>query len=277
MAQINVSDIVAELQAKHKPVARKSLGRGLFITVRGGSIKWEFQHRVPGQKYLRSIYLGSVADMGIRAARDAIPSKADRAAPVNSRAARTPRRAPQAVAGKPFADALREWLADPQTKYDAKGLQARGTLTKLSLAGLDIAAITQADVIAALDGMGAREHADKRGWLAKLFAYAKAKQWRNGDNPSRFDKDTLEGFPQQAPKKKRPKQPSLEWHLAPEFFGRLGDTAAARALALIVLTAVRAGSVENMTWGQIDGDGGQSRRPRKAKRSTCRCLPPRSK
>jgi integrase len=44
----------------------------------------------------------------------------------------------------------------------------------------------------------------------------------------------------------------MDWKKVPELMSRLGTDDASRAVAFVTLTAVRAGSVEKMTWGQID-------------------------
>ena len=49
--EINVSKIIAEGDG------RTRVGASLYLTVRGGSARWEYQHRVPGAKSLKSEWL----------------------------------------------------------------------------------------------------------------------------------------------------------------------------------------------------------------------------
>ena len=135
-----------------------------------------------------------------------------------------------------------------------RAVAARRSLATLSLANLDIAAITQADVLAALKDETPRQHMEKRGWLAALFSFAKAQGWRNGDNPARFDADTRHGLPKVEKSDKH--HWAVPWKNMPAFYKALPDTEAGRALRFTLLTAVRTGDVEQITWEQIEGEMG---------------------
>jgi integrase len=166
--------------------------------------------------------------------------------------------APKA-SGKPFSEALDAWLdanaasADP---WAAKSLQARRALSRISsLAALDVAKITQADVLAALADQTPRMHAEKRGWLADLFSFCKVQQWRTGDNPARFDADTLRGF---AGVKKGEGHAAVNPADLAAVYAALPNTVAGNALRFQILTAARPGEVVRATWSQIVGENGSS-------------------
>jgi integrase len=162
---------------------------------------------------------------------------------------------PPAV-GKTFAAVLEAWLAANANTWAAKGVTARRGLAKLSLADMDIASIAQGDVLAALKDETPRQHMEKRGWLAALFSYAKAQGWRAGDNPARFDADTRHGLPKV--EKSDAHHWAVPWKELPAFYSALPNTDAGRALRFTLLTAVRTGDVESMTWDQIEGENGTS-------------------
>ena len=133
-------------------------------------------------------------------------------------------------------------------------MAARRALAETSLAALDVAKITQSDVLAALANETPRQHAEKRGWLGQFFAYAKAKEWRTGDNPADFDDDTRRGFAKVEKNNKH--HAAVAWEDFPGVYAKLPDTEVGRAVRFAALTAARAGAVEAATWSQIVGENG---------------------
>jgi integrase len=223
-------------------------GGSLYLVVRGGSARWEYQFKRGGQ--VASKWLGSAvgyAPMSLAQAREARVKVW-----LDNRGKEQPHNRAARVTGKPFTEVLEAWLAANPDAWAEKSVAARRGLAKLSFATKDVAKITQADVLAALANETPRMHAEKRGWLAALFSYAKAQQWRTGDNPCDFEKDLRKGFAQ---------VPDGESHAAlapadlPAAFKALPDTDAGRAVQFQILTAARPGAVEAATWSQIVENG----------------------
>ena len=237
-------------------------GGGLYLFIQGtGRAYWTYQYRdasrlsKSGKAAFTSRGLGSFPDVTPKMAREAL--EAYRVS-LRSGTALTPtaRQARPVAVGKLFTEALEAWLAANENTWATKGVAARRGLATLSLANLDIAAITQADVLAALKDETPRQHMEKRGWLAALFSFAKAQGWRNGDNPARFDADTRHGLPKVEKSDKH--HWAVPWKNMPAFYKALPDTEAGRALRFTLLTAVRTGDVEQITWEQIEGENGTS-------------------
>lgn len=244
---------VAELLASGSP-AKVPVGESLYLVVRApGTAYWRFQYREPGSKRQRVTGFGNASEVTLASAVKARRRFDPAAAPVvaNGNVITMARGDVPALAGMPFTQALEAWLAERGAGWSTKGVVARRGLARLSLATRNVAGITQADVIAALADETARQHADKRGWLADLFAFAKVKGWRAGDNPARFDKDTLAGFDKV---KKEKHHAALAYGDLPDVFAKLPNDDAGRALRFLILTAARSGEVEAMTSSQIKGN-----------------------
>jgi integrase len=229
-------------------------GGSLYLVVRGGSARWEYQYREGGKLY--SQWLGSAvgyAPMSLAQAREARVK-----AWLENRGNGQPHNRPARVIGKTFAKGLEEWLdANPST-WAAKGVKARRTLAQTSLASLDVGKITQSDVLAALANETGRMHAEKRGWLNAFFAYAKAQQWRSADsdNPAEFAKDMRKGFTKV---KKGEHHATVEWSALPTVYKALPDSEVGNAVRFAILNAARSGEVEGATWGQIVPDNGHGK------------------
>ena len=226
-------------------------GGSLYLVVRGGSARFEYQYREGGK--CKSQWLGSAvgyAPISLAQAREArVKAWLDR----RGNGQQQPRQARSVASGKRFPEALDAWLAANPNRWTVKGVKERRGLAKLSLASLDIAKISQADVLVALENETPRMHANKRGWLADLFSFAKVQGWRTGDNPARFDKDMLRGF---AKVERGEGHAAIAWQDFPAVFAALPDTEIGRAVRFTALTAARAGEVEGATWKEIVGENG---------------------
>ena len=96
--------------------------------------------------------------------------------------------------------------------------------------------------------------------IEMVFDYAKAMGWRTADNPATWAlfQTILQATGPTGPKRHHP---MLDWRETPAFMARLraddgvgGDTMAALALELMILTASRSGEVRGMQWSEIDFD-----------------------
>ena len=247
-------------QQCHEAIANAGLavkkipdGGGLYLFVKGGRAFWTYQFR-NGSGWTSKGF-GPFPAVTPKAAREA--AKSYRVA-LRSGTAATPTPhhiRPTAVTGKTFTQTLEAWLAANAGQWAIKSVEARRGLGKLSLASLDIGKIIQADVLAALANETPRMHAEKRGWLADLFSFAKVQGWRTGENPARFDKDMLRGF---AKVEKGNGHAAIAWQDFPAVFAALPDTEIGNAVRFTALTVARAGEVEGGTWKEIVGENGKS-------------------
>ena len=94
--------------------------------------------------------------------------------------------------------------------------------------------------------------------IETVFDYAKAHNWRTGDNPATW-KIFQHRFQAGGRAMPKTKYPALKWPDTPAFMSRLRSHAseapmAALALELMILTASRPGEVRGMLWTEIDWD-----------------------
>jgi integrase len=115
--------------------------------------------------------------------------------------------------------------------------------------------ITRADVAAVLEPIWHEKHRtakELRGRIEAVLDYAKAMEYREGDNPATW-KGVLAPILGRVKRKARP-QPSLSYTEIGAFMTELRKQQSifARALELIILTATRAGEAFGATWEEFD-------------------------
>jgi hypothetical protein len=94
-----------------------------------------------------------------------------------------------------------------------------------------------------------------RGRIEKVLDAAKAKGFRNGDNPARW-RGHLDHLLPKPPKLARGHHPALPYEDVAAFVGKLREREATAALALefCILMAARSGEVLGARWSEIDLD-----------------------
>jgi integrase len=88
-----------------------------------------------------------------------------------------------------------------------------------------------------------------------IFAWAKAKGWREGDNPAAWNDNLKPLLGRQRPsRERRSHHKALHWRDVPGFMRRLEAETSTSALALrwAILTAARTGEVLGATWAEVD-------------------------
>lgn len=97
-----------------------------------------------------------------------------------------------------------------------------------------------------------------RGWLDQLFEHARFLGVFDGDNPAAWKGNLKEALAKPSKVHKARHHPSLPFKQAPEFITALRQREAltARALELIILTAVRFNEVQGARWDEFDLDKG---------------------
>lgn len=118
-----------------------------------------------------------------------------------------------------------------------------------------VSTITKADVVAVLEPIWQtkNETASRlRGRIETILDYAKAMEYREGDNPAAW-KGTLEPILGKI-KRDVKSQPSLPYTEIGAFMAELRkrEGISPRALEFVILTAARAGEVFGATWEEID-------------------------
>jgi integrase len=123
------------------------------------------------------------------------------------------------------------------------------------LGDLIVSTISKADVIAVLEPIwqSKNETAKRlRGRIETILDYAKAMEYREGDNPAAW-KSTLEPILGKI-KRDVQSQPSLPYTEVSAFMAELRkrDGVSPSALEFVILTTTRAGEVFGATWDEID-------------------------
>lgn len=123
-----------------------------------------------------------------------------------------------------------------------------------------VAQIDTADVLTVLNKMWSAtpETASRvRMRIEAVLDYAKAQDWRSGENPARW-KGHLENILPKRDKRSVRHHPAMPYADVPAFMERLRETdsLSSCALQLLILTGARTGEVLNSTWDEFDLDPG---------------------
>ncbi len=97
-----------------------------------------------------------------------------------------------------------------------------------------------------------------RGRIEALLDYAKARGWRDGDNPARWRGHLANLLPARTKVRRVKHHAALPWREIGTFIGKLRGQLGIGALALqfTILTAARTGEVIGAQWSEIDLDHG---------------------
>jgi integrase len=158
-----------------------------------------------------------------------------------------------------MADIVREALA---AGFRNEKHKAQWKMTLETYAGplrdKPVDTITTDDVLAVLKPIwtAKAETASRlRGRIEKVLDAAKAKGFRDGENPGRW-RGHLDHLLPKASKLARGHHPAMPYEEVPTFIARLreADSLAGRALELCILTAARSGEILGMRWAEVDLD-----------------------
>jgi integrase len=122
-----------------------------------------------------------------------------------------------------------------------------------------VGAITTEDVLAVLSPVWTTTPPQAglvRNRIELVLDYAKARGWRDGENPARWRGNLGALLPAKARVHTETHRPALPWQEAPAFMAELAalDGMAPRCLEFLVLTAARSGEARGARWEEIDLD-----------------------
>lgn len=234
---------------------RHADGGGLYLSVGPGEARrWVFLFRWRGR--LREMGLGGLSSVPLAKARvraaDARALVADGINPLDAK------RASEAVPtfGE-MADAVVTALG-PQWRNEKHRAQWSATLTTdaASLRPIRVDRVETVDVLATLKPIWSEkpETASRlRGRIERVLDAAKAKGFREGENPARW-RGHLDHLLPKRQKLTRGHHAALPFADVPAFVADLRERNATAALALefLILTAARSGEVRGATWAEID-------------------------
>lgn len=244
--------------ASKKTKGRFADGGGLYLRVSASLNKsWVFRWVRHGVE--REIGLGAYPVVTLAAARAAAAE-----ARTNLAEGRDPKleRDRQREAHRTFGTVAKEYLSEMGGRWsnEKTSWQWEHTLTKFAqpIAKRPVVSIETADVLRLLKPIWQDKPetaAKARMRLEAVLDYAKAKGWREGENPARWKGHLSNILP---PRKKltRGHHPAMPYSEVPEFIQQLrgSEAMAARALRFLILTAARTSEVLKATWNEIDLD-----------------------
>jgi integrase len=242
-------------------------GGGLYLKIdRGGSRSWVFRYGAQGRRYhglgpLHTITLAEAREKA-RVCRKALLDGID---PIAERKVR--KAAAQLAAAKAitFADAAREYIASHKRGWKNQKSETQWTSTLAMYAKpinkLPVAAIDTGLVLRCIEPIWAdkTETATRvRARIEAILDWAKARGYRDGDNPARWRgcvEHLLPAKTKVTPVKHYRAVPYAEMAaFIAELHQRDGTTA--DCLEFLILTATRTGEVLGATWDEFDLDAG---------------------
>jgi len=258
-----------KVKTESKP-GRHADGGGLYLEIKpSGSRAWLFMWKLDGKR--TAMGLGSYPAVSLANARDkAIDCRRIVAAGRNPLEESRKEAVPTfgEVADKLLASMGKAWKNDKHRDQWHYTLSRRrdedGKLTNegycLALIGKPVDQITTDDVLSVLAPIWTEkaETASRlRGRMERVFASAKTRGWRQGENPALWRGHLSTLLPKRQ-KLQRGRHAAMPYADVPAFIARLRDRPAtsARALEFSILTASRSGEVYQARWPEIDLDKG---------------------
>ena len=234
-------------------------GAGLYVRVRGGAKHFLFIYRFDGRR--REMGLGAPPAVSLKVARE----RAQLARELLTQG-KDPAIEKRVVAARPTFGALAdEWMESQAPKVRSsksidrwkRALGERGYCAALREKRIDM--ITTEDVLGILKPIWSKgpTAALTRGYIEKVLDAAKARGFRNGENPARW-KGHLDHLLAKPPKLQRGHHAAMPYADIPLFMQTLRDrkTLAARFVEFVILTAARLGEALGATWHEFDLERG---------------------
>ena len=257
---------------KHAKPGRHGDGGGLFLLVKPtGMRSWVFRYQVGGK--VRDMGLGSAAGPGavplaeartkvvdlLRNVRSGVDPLGDRERRAVESAAKAELEKVQAISFKTVAAAF---IAANEAGWRNAKHRAQWASTLESYAyphfgDTPVADIGTSHVMAALEPIWTKtpETASRvRARIESVLDYARARDWRTGENPARWRGHIANMLPRAAKIAKVEHHAALPWREIGAFVDdlRKRPAVAARALEFTVLTAARTGETLGAQWSEID-------------------------
>ena len=257
---LNVGKSVGKLTDRRvatAPPGKHVDGDGLMLVVGPkGARSWIFRYQL--NKKRRDMGLGRYPDVGLRRARDRVRElRGLLAEGVDPRTVKRRSIMTFEEAAGQLIDAKQAGWKNAKHRY--QWTQSLEHFAYPHIGSRDVAGITIEDVLAVLQPIwqAKPETASRvRQRLEAVLDYAAVKKARTGENPARWRGNLDKLLP--APSKVRAVQHyhAIPWQDIGRVYGHLvaSDTASARTLCFVILTAARSGEVRQATWQEIDLD-----------------------
>ncbi len=267
VARLSPAKVSALVKAGAKGVTAD--GAGLYLQVTGaGRASWIFRYAERGtgakgaRPTTRYLGLGAVHTVGLADARD----KARKLRQQLLEGIDPAQQRREAKEGGPgaltFQEVVELYIAAHEAAWRSPvhARQWRASMRDYAvpiLGGMNVAAIDTGAVMKAIEPIWRTktETASRvRQRVEATLDYARARGWRSGENPARWRGHLANLLP--AKEKVAPVEhyPAMEWKAVPALMAELSTRQgfAAKALAILILTATRSAECRGATWGEID-------------------------
>ena len=267
-----LSNALTPLAVKNAKAGRHADGGGLHLLVKGsGARSWVYRFMLSGKS--RDVGLGTAGPDGIslahaRDARDALRLKVKAGIdPLEERhreavEALVAAQAAQ-VAGITFKAVAETYIGANEASWrnDKHRQQWKNTLATYVypvIGELPVAEVGTAHVLQILEPIWktkAETARRVRGRMETILDAAKARGYREGENPARWRGHIAQILPPRS-RLTRGHHTAMPYEAVPAFMGKLREREAMAALALefVILTATRTSEVLGATWAEVDLD-----------------------
>jgi integrase len=239
-------------------------GRGLYLNVAGGSKSWLLRYVL--NKRTREMGLGSAATITLAEARQkALECRKlleDGVDPIERRNARRAEAQIAGVKAMTFDEARDAYLTSHRAgwrsiKHTTQWVRSLEVYVTPVFGGLPVEAIDTRLVTKVLEPVWSQmpETAGRiRGRIEAILDWAKARGYREGENPARWRGHLEQLLPSPRKVRRVEHYAALPYTDLGTFLVALRDrpAIAARALEFLILTAARTGEVLGMRWAEVD-------------------------
>jgi integrase len=240
-------------------------GGGLYLQVGAARAKsWIYRYTLKGKQ--RYLGLGSANAITLARARelaaDARRLRAEKKDPIEHRREEERAKLAEAATALPFDEAVARYIAAHETSWkNAKHRQQwRNTLAKYASPVIGAVFVKDIDtgmvmqVIEPIWHQKPETAGRLRGRVETILDWAKARGYRDGDNPARWRGHIQNLLPRKTKVRKVKHHPAMAYGDVPAFMDGLRQrtSISARALAFTVLTAARTSETLHAKWSEID-------------------------
>jgi integrase len=256
------------------------LGRGLYLQVTDGGASWLLRYERGDRE--RWMGLGALRDFSLKEARARAKAKrqllADGIDPLEAKKADKAAKALALAKAITFEEAARQYFDQHSKKWSNAKHRAQflSTLTQYAfpkIGGLAVADVDTGAVLKVLE----QKHADYpdsslweaipetasrlRGRIEQVLDWAKVRNYRDGENPARWEGHLEHSLLARSEIQRVKHQPALHRDDVPDFIRALWErsngqsSVSALALEFTILTAARTGAVIGATRDEIDFKG----------------------
>ncbi len=234
---------------------------------KSGTKSWLMRVMVGGKR--REIGLGGYPDVTLAGAKEAARTIREKIVagidPVAAKAEARSKLAANLASSWTFKDAAEKYIAANEAgwksaKHAAQWTSTLKTYAYPTIGKLQVTHIETSHVIAIIEPIWTtkNETASRvRGRIESVLDWAKARGYRQGENPARWKGHLDHIMPAPSKVQTIRNHPALDYRSAGAFMADLSklDGMGARALEFAILTAARSGEVRGATWTEIDGEG----------------------